>query len=121
MATRRMISDLVLESDDFLELPLSSQALYSHIILSCDNWGFTPSVVRIKRMIGASDEDVQNLVDRGFLIRFPGTPVACIAHWFVMNNLKEGRGKSEFPEVKLVRRNGGVYELRNGKEDYDEF
>ena len=119
MATRRMISDLVLESDEFLELALSSQALYSHIILSCDNWGFSPSVNRIKRMIGASDEDVQNLVDKGFLIRFPGTPVCCVTHWFVMNSLKDSKGKSEFPEMKQVRRDGGLYVLKN-KEDYDE-
>lgn len=117
MATRRMISDLVLESDAFLEMPLSAQALYSHIILSCDNWGFTASVNRIKRMIGATEQDVDCLVDNGFLLRFQGTPTVCVTHWFMQNSLKDSKGKSEFPELKQVRRDGGMYVLRNQQED----
>ena len=121
MATRRMISDLVLESDDFLELPLSSQALYTHIILSCDNWGFSPSVNKIKRMIGATDEDVDHLVAKGFLLRFEGSPVVCVTHWFMQNSLKDSKARtSEFPEMRQVRRDGGVYVMRNQREDYDE-
>ena len=115
-----MISDLVLESDSFLELPLSSQALYCHLVLQCDNWGFSASVNKIKRMIGATEEDVNCLVRNGFLIRFPGSPTTCITHWWMMNTLKDSRGSSEFPEKKLVRRDGGVYVLKNGKDDWDE-
>jgi len=120
VATRRMISDLVLESDDFLDMPLSAQALYTHLVLQSDSWGFSASVNKIKRMIGASESDVECLVDHGFLIRFPGTPVVCITHWFMMNTLKDNRGKSEFPEMRQVRRDGGIYVLRNQKEEYDD-
>ena len=121
MATRRMISDLVLESDDFLEMPLSAQALYTHLVLQSDNWGFNASLNKIKRMIGASEEDVECLVRNGFLIRFPGSPTVCISHWHMMNTIKDSRGKSEFPEAKMVRRDGGKYVLKGKGEDEDQF
>lgn len=119
MATRRMISDLVMESDAFLDLPLSAQALYTHLILQADNWGFLSSVNNTRRMIGASQADVECLVDNGFIIRFPGTPTVCIAHWNMMNTLKTDKGRSEFPEKKLVRQNGGVYVLKK-QDDWEE-
>ena len=118
MATRRMISDLVLGSDDFLDMPLSAQALYCHLILKADQWGFLSSVNSTRRQIGATQADVDCLADNGFIMRFPGTPTICITHWNMMNSLKEGRGaKSEFPERKLVRQDGGVYVLRNNGKD----
>lgn len=119
MATRRMISDLVLESDAFLEMPLSAQALYTHLILQADGWGFLSSLNNTRRMIGASQEDVDCLEKNGFIIRFKGTPVVCIAHWNMMNSLKD-RGRSEFPEKKLVKQDGGMYVLRSGKDDWDD-
>lgn len=120
MATRRMISDLVMESDAFLDLPLSAQALYTHLILQADNWGFLSSLNNTRRMIGASQDDVECLVDNGFIIRFPGTPTVCITHWNMMNSLKTDKGRSEFPEKKLVRQNGGVYVLAK-QDDREEY
>ena len=104
---RRMISDIVLESDEFLEMPLSAQALYSHLIVQADNWGFLSSLNRVTRMIGATQDDVDCLEQNGFIIRFEGTSTCCIRHWFMMNSPM--KGKSEFPEAKLVKKNGGVY------------
>ena len=116
-----MISDLVMESDAFLELPLSSQALYTHLILQADNWGFLSSLNNTRRMIGATQQDIDCLVDNGFILRFPGTPTIAITHWNMMNTLKEGRGaKSEFPEKKLVRLDGGMYVLRSSRKEYDD-
>jgi len=119
MATRRMISSIVLESDAFLELPLSSQALYTHLILQADAWGFLSNLNNTRRMIGATQEDVDFLEKTGFIIRFKGTPTVCITHWNMMNTLKE-KGKSEFPEKKLVKLDGGVYFLRSTKDILDD-
>lgn len=119
MATRRMISSLIMESDDFLELPLSSQALYTHLILQADSWGFLSSLNITKRMIGATQEDVDCLEKSGFIIRFKGTPTVCITHWHMMNTLKE-KGKSEFPEKKYVKLDGGVYVLKKDVLDDDD-
>lgn len=117
MAAKRMISDTVCGMDDFVEMPLSAQALYFHLVLQADNKGFFSSAVKTMRMIGAGESDFNTLIERGFIIRFPGTSVCCIRHWNMMNNLKMDRSKSDFQEAKLVRLDGGVYVLRN---QYDE-
>lgn len=119
MATNRMISDLVIESDNFLELPLSAQALYMHLVLRCDNEGFTASSVNAIRSCGATAEDLETLEKAGFVLRFKGTPTICIAHWQMMNKLK--KDVSKFPEKKLVRLNGGVYEMRDANEREEEW
>lgn len=107
-----MISDTVCGMDDFVEMPLSAQALYFHLVLQADNKGFFSSAVKTMRMIGANEQDLACLVDRGFIIRFPGTPVCCIRHWNMMNTLKQDRTRSDFQESKMVRLDGGVYVLR---------
>lgn len=113
MSAKRMISDTVCGMDDFVEMPLSSQALYFHLVLQADNKGFFSSAVKTMRMIGANESDLENLIDKGFIIRFTGTSVCCIRHWNMMNQLKNERSKSDFQETKLVRLDGGVYVLRD--------
>ena len=114
---KRMISSVVTGSDKFVELPVSAQALYFHLVLEGDNKGFFSCAVSTARKIGAKPEDIDTLVNNGFLIRFPGTPVMAITHWNMMNNLKDKVTKSEFQEAKMVRLDGGVYVLRDGLED----
>ena len=40
MAQRRMFSRKITETDRFLEMPLSSQALYFHLNMGADDEGF---------------------------------------------------------------------------------
>ena len=39
MAERRMMSKKIIDSDAFTEMPLSSQALYFHLLLRADDDG----------------------------------------------------------------------------------
>lgn len=117
---QRMISDLVFGMDDFLEMPFSAQALYAQLVLQADNAGFLTSINKTVRAIGATQDDVSELVARGFIMRFPGTPTCCIRHWHMMNKIKNA--KSQVPESRLVRKNGGVYErITEGEDDEDQF
>lgn len=120
MSARRMISDTVCGMDSFVEMPLSSQALYFHLVLQADNKGFFGSAIKTMRMVGATQEDLEQLVNNGFILRFPGTPTCCIRHWYMMNNLKDKIAKSDFPEAKLVRLDGGVYVLKTDKQTWNE-
>ena len=113
---RRMISDIVAGSDAFVMMPLSAQALYFHFVLECDNKGFFSSAISTARKIGAKKEDIETLIKEGFIIRFPGSPVMCVTHWNQMNNLKEKMTKSDFPESKLVRLDGGIYVMKKDTE-----
>ena len=70
MAERRMFSKSVIWCDIFLEMPLSSQALYMHLNISADDDGFVGNSKTILRMIGASEDDFKILVTKGFVIVF---------------------------------------------------
>ena len=49
-----MVNIRIIDSDNFLELPLSTQALYFHLLLRADDDGFINNPKRIQRMIGGS-------------------------------------------------------------------
>lgn len=114
--SKRMISDTVCGMDSFVEMPLSAQALYFHLVLQGDSKGFFASAVKTMRTIGATQEDFDCLIQNGFIIRFEGTPVCCIRHWHMMQNLKTTVSKSDFQEAKLVKLDGGVYVMREDNE-----
>lgn len=67
MAQRRMFSKKITESDQFLDMSLSAQCLYFHINMSADDDGFVGNVKTVKRMIGASDDDLKELISKGFI------------------------------------------------------
>ena len=62
MADKRMFSKAIIDSDVFLDMPLSAQALYFHFSMRADDEGFVGNPKRIQRLIGASDDDVKILL-----------------------------------------------------------
>lgn len=79
MAQRRMFSPEIVESDAFLEMPLSTQALYFHLGMYADDDGFV-NPKKIVRMLGASEDDLKLLLIKNFLIAFDNL-VVVIKHW----------------------------------------
>lgn len=90
MATRRMFSQLVTDTDKFLEMPASSQALYFHLGMHGDDDGFVASPKKIIRAVGCSEDDLRLLLTKGFLIAF-NSGVVVIRHWRLNNTLKNDR------------------------------
>lgn len=108
MADRRMFHKNVVESDAFLDMPTSAQALYFHIGMYADDDGFVNGPRRIARLIGASNEDLQLLIDNRFLLAFPNG-VVVIKHWRMANSLKNDRAKMpQYPELAA-----GIYIKEN--------
>ena len=111
MAQRRMFSAQIVTSDEFLEMPLSSQGLYFHLGMSADDDGFvTPR--KILRMIGASEDDFKLLVYKKFVIPFENG-VIVITRWKQNNYLRNDRYtpsiyKSERDRLSCIQ---GVYHL----------
>ena len=91
MAERRMFHTSVVESDAFLDLSLSAQALYLHICMHADDDGFVNGPKQITRMLGATPDDLTALIDSGFLLRFDD--VVVIKHWRIANTLQNDRYK----------------------------
>ena len=56
MANRRMFSKDVVETDKFLNMPLTSQALYFHLGMEADDDGFIASPKKVQRAVGCRFE-----------------------------------------------------------------
>lgn len=90
MAQRRMFSQKVTETDKFLDMALTAQTLYFHLGMNADDDGFVGNPKSIKRMIGASDDDLTALVKKDYIIVFDDGVIA-IKDWLVSNYVKKDR------------------------------
>lgn len=113
MAERRMFAKTITDSDAFLDMPLSSQALYFHLGMRADDEGFINNPKKIARMVGASEADMKHLIDNKFIIRFD-SGVVVIKHWRLNNQIRSDRFKpTVYKEEKdqLYIKNNGSYTL----------
>ena len=90
MAQRRMFTMQIVDSDAFLDMPLSAQALYFHLNMRADDDGFINNPRKIQRMINASDDDLRVLIAKRFLLAFE-SGVIVIKHWRMHNILRRDR------------------------------
>lgn len=90
MAERRMFSKRIVDSDAFLDMPLSTQALYFHLSMRADDDGFVSNPRRIRTMVGASEDDLKLLIAKRFLLTFE-SGVVVIKHWRIHNYINPDR------------------------------
>jgi hypothetical protein len=90
MANKRMFSLQIVDSDAFLELPMTSQLLYFHLSMRADDEGFVGNPKRIMRMLGNSEDDLKLLVAKRFLLVFE-SGVVVIKHWLIHNTIRMDR------------------------------
>lgn len=92
MAERRMFAKSIIDSDAFLDMPLSAQALYFHLSMRADDEGFLGNAKRVRSMIGASEDDFKLLIVKRFVIVFEDG-ITVIRHWRVHNVIQKDRFK----------------------------
>lgn len=92
MAERRMFAKTIIDSDAFLDMPLSTQSLYFHLSMRADDDGFINNPKKIQRMIGASDDDLKLLIVKNFIIPFE-SGIVVIKHWKIHNYIQSDRYK----------------------------
>lgn len=90
MAERRMMSKKITDTDAFLDMPLSTQALYFHFIQNADDDGFVGNPNSIIRKIGANKNDYDLLIAKRFIITFE-TGICVIKHWRIHNYIQNDR------------------------------
>lgn len=90
MAERRMFAKTIIDSDAFLDMGLSAQALYFHLCMRADDEGFINNPRKIQRMIGAGDDDLRLLVAKRFIIPFD-SGVVVVKHWRIHNYIQRDR------------------------------
>ena len=117
MAEKRMFTQKIVDSDAFLDMPLSTQALYFHLNMRADDDGFINNPKRIQRTIGASEDDLKLLIAKRFCICFENG-VIVIKHWRMHNTLKKDRYKptqyQEQYELLEVKDNNSYTEKISG-------
>ena len=92
MAERRMFTKKIIDSDAFLDMPLSTQSLYFHLAMRADDEGFINNPKKIQRMIGATDDDMKVLLTKRFIIAFE-SGIVVIKHWKMHNYIQADRFK----------------------------
>ena len=92
MAERRMFAKTIIDSDAFLDMPLSTQALYFHLSMRADDDGFINNPRKILRMVGACDDDLKVLIAKKFIIPFD-SGIVVIKHWKIHNYIRNDRYK----------------------------
>lgn len=90
MAERRMFAKTIIDSDAFLDMPVTARLLYYDLSMRADDDGFINSPKKIQRMIGASDDDLRILITRQFIIPFE-SGVVVIRHWKIHNYIQKDR------------------------------
>lgn len=110
MANRRMFSLDVVDTDIFLDLPISSQALYFHLGMRADDDGFISSPKRITSMIGANQDDLKLLIAKGFVIAFQNG-IVVIRHWRQNNYVRCDRYTKTIhaEEMSALSLENGIY------------
>jgi len=87
-----MFAKTIIDSDAFLDMPLSAQALYFHLSMRADDEGFVNNPKRIQRVVGASDDDLRLLILKRFILAFE-SGVIVIKHWRIHNYIRNDRAK----------------------------
>ena len=116
MAERRMFAKSIVLSDAFLDMPATARCLYFTLGMFADDDGFVGSPKGIMRQCGASQDDMQILLAKRFLLSFD-SGVIVIKHWRINNYLQSDRHKDttyleELDTLKIDEK--GAYTEKEG-------
>lgn len=113
MAQKRMFSLSVVDTDNFLEMPISSRLLYYELGMRADDDGFVDNWKKILLFTGLKQDDMKVLISKKFIIPFE-SGVIVIRHWRLNNYLQNDRTKPTIHQEelkKLTIDNNNVYTM----------
>lgn len=129
-----MFAKTIIDSDAFLEMPISARLLYYDLAMRADDDGFINSPKKIMKFVGATNDDMNILILRKFIIPFDNG-VVVIKHWRIHNYIrkdtynetayKEEKALLELDENKAYRManfdavDGSLTQVRLGKVSID--
>ena len=116
-----MFAKTIIDSDSFLDMPLSAQALYFHLAMRADDDGFINNPRKIQRVIGCGNDDMTLLIAKSFIIPFD-SGIVVIKHWRIHNYIRGDRKKdTAYAEEmsQLLVKDNGAYTLNTATEVAD--
>ncbi len=90
MAKRRMFSLDIIDTDTFLEMPASTQALYFHLGMRADDDGFVSSPKKITMMVNCGIDDLKLLIAKQFVLQV-SDGIVVIKDWKINNYIQKDR------------------------------
>jgi hypothetical protein len=90
-----MFAKTIIDSDAFLDMPVTAQLLYFHLSMRADDDGFINKPKSIMRMCGCKDDDIKLLFAKKFVIPFE-SGIVVIKHWKIHNYIR----KDTYTETK---------------------
>lgn len=104
-----MFSKQIVQTDAFMDMPISSQLLYFHLAMEADDDGFVSSPKKIMKLLGSSLDDYKILIAKKFIIIFE-TGICVIKHWLIHNYIR----KDTYNETKYLEEKGTLEVKENG-------
>ena len=102
MAQKRMFSLSVVDTDKFLEMPISSRLLYYELGMRADDDGFVDNWKKILLFTGLKEDDLKVLISKQFILPFE-SGVIVIRHWRLNNYLQKDRTKPTIYQEELAQ------------------
>ena len=87
MATRRMVSREIAESDRFVDMKTSSKLLYFYLVLNADDDGFVGNVKMINFLTGANSDNYDELLKNNLIMKPSESKVYVITDWYTQNKI----------------------------------
>lgn len=87
-----MFSNSIVDTDKFLDMPATTRALYFHLGMAADDFGFVGSPKKIMRSTNTSQSDLELLILKSYIIPFE-SGVCVITDWNVNNVIRKDRVK----------------------------
>lgn len=115
MAQKRMFSNTITDTDRFLDMPASTQNLYFHLNMHADDDGFVDSPKRIMRNVGASNDDMNVLLSKKFVLNFD-SGIILIKDWKIHNVIRKDMYKPTIytdEKNQIILDDTKSYRLRN--------
>ena len=116
MARKRMFDLEVIDTDDFLEMPGTTQNLYFHFGIRADDDGFISNPRQIMNLIKSTEDDLKILLVKKYLIKFSN--VIAIRHWRLNNYIRKDRYRPTIYTNELSQLwcdSNGIYFLEEEK------
>lgn len=115
MAVKRMMNTNIIDTDDFLKMPMSARLLYYDFCMRADDDGIIDSPVRIMKSVGCSEDDLKVLIAKNYIIPFENG-ILVITHWLIHNTIRRDRYN---PTIHIDERNQLIvidktYKLNDG-------
>ena len=87
MAHRRMISQDIIDTDNFAKMSQSARYLYYELLVRADDDGFLGAPMRIAGMVGCTESDLGELVSNAYIIKF-ANGIIVIRDWKMHNSVR---------------------------------